>query len=130
MTVLRESLARDPDAAVLHHALGLALVRQKHAAEGLKALRTAAKLAPENPRIAYLYAVALNDTGQAREAVQVLATALKRDPWDRDLLSGLAYFTAQAGNREEALGYAGQLRELDPEDPQHARLAQQLGDAP
>ena len=41
MTVLREGLARYPDAAVLHHALGLALVRQKHAAEGLKALRMA-----------------------------------------------------------------------------------------
>ena len=36
--VLREGLARNPRAAVLHHALGLALVRQKRHAEGLKAL--------------------------------------------------------------------------------------------
>jgi Flp pilus assembly protein TadD len=127
MAVLREGLARDPEAAVLHHALGLALVRQKQAAEGLKALRTAAKLAPDNPRFAYVYAVALNDAGQRKEAVQVLAAARKRDSWDRDLLSGLAYFTAQAGNREQALDYVRQLRELDPEDPRYAGMAEQIG---
>ncbi len=127
--VLREGLARNPEAAALHHALGLALVRLKQATEGLESLRTAAKLAPDNPRYAYVYAVALNDAGQGKEAVNVLAAARKRDPWDRDLLWGLAHFTAQAGNREQALDYVRQLRELDPEDPQVARLAEQIGGA-
>ena len=46
---------------------------------------------------------------------------------NRDLLWGLAHFTAQAGNREQALDYVRQLRELDPEDPQYERMAQQIG---
>ena len=60
----------------------------------------------------------------------MLAAARKRDPYDRDVLSGLAYFTAQAGNRELALGYVKQLRELDPENPQYAQMAKQIEGAP
>jgi predicted CXXCH cytochrome family protein len=126
VATLREGLARNPGAAVLYHALGLAHVRQRQSAEGLKALGTAAKLAPENARFAYVYAVALNDAGQPKAALQVLITALKREPYDRDLLSGLAHFTAQAGQREQALGYVRQLRELDPENPQYAAMANQI----
>ena len=53
-----------------------------------------------------LYAVALNDTGQSEQALKVLEAALKRQPYDRDLLSGLAFYTAQAGRRDVALGYS------------------------
>jgi Flp pilus assembly protein TadD len=130
VAVLREGLARNPRAAVLHHALGLALVRQKQTAESLKSLRASVDLAPESARFAYVYAVALNTAGQTREALAVLNAALKRDQYDPDVLSGLAFFTAQAGNRELALRYVKQLRELDPENPQYAQMAQQIGSAP
>ena len=130
VAVLREGLARNSRAAMLHHALGLALVRQKQSAEGLKALRVASELAPENERFAYVYAVALNDAGRAKEAIQVLAAALKRDPYARDVLSGLAFFTAQAGKRELALGYVRQLRALDPENAQYAQMERQVEGAP
>ena len=70
--------------------------------------------------------MALNGAGQTKEALAVLAAALKREPYDRDLLSGLAFFTAQSGNRERALGYVQQLRELDPENPQYAQMARQI----
>jgi Flp pilus assembly protein TadD len=126
VAVLREGLLRNPRAAALHHALGLALVRQKQPAEGLKSLRTAVQLAPDNARFAYVYAVALNDAGRTREAVQVLASALKREPYDRDLLTGLAHFAAQAGDREQALGYFRQLRGLDPENSQYAQMVKQI----
>jgi tetratricopeptide (TPR) repeat protein len=130
VAVLREGLARNPRGAVLHHALGLSLVRQKQTAESLKSLKTAADLAPQNARFAYVYAVALNGAGQTKEALAVLAGARKRDPYDRDVLSGLAFFTAQSGNREGALAYVKELRALDPDNPEYARMAQQFGSAP
>ncbi len=130
IVTLRDGLARNPRAAVLHHALGLALVRQKQTTEGLKELRTAVQLAPESARFAYVYGVALNDAGQTQEAIRLLATNLKREPYDRDLLSGLAYFTAQAGNREQALVYVNQLRELDPENVEYAQMAKQFENRP
>jgi tetratricopeptide (TPR) repeat protein len=124
---LREGLARNPRAAALHHSLGLVLVRQKRGAEGLAELRTASQLAPDDARFAYVYAVALHDAGQRAEALKTLDAALKRRPHERDLLSGLAFFSGQAGRREQALDYVKRLRELDPENPEYARMAKQLG---
>ena len=128
--VLREGLARNPRAAVLHHALGLSLTRQKRMADSLRALREAAQIAPEDARFAYVYAVALHSAGQSRDALKVLESALRRHPHDRDLLSGLAHFSAQAGYRDAALGYVKQLRELDPENAEYAQLAASIAGRP
>jgi len=123
---LREGLSRNPRSAALNYALGLSLVRQKRKGESLKALATAAQLAPESARFAYVYAVALNDAGQSGEARKVLEAALARNPNDRDLLSGLAYFTAQGGDRARAKGYVKRLRELEPESQEYAQMEKQL----
>ncbi|MBL8527108.1 MAG: tetratricopeptide repeat protein, partial [Burkholderiales bacterium] len=123
--VLRKGVALEPRAAPLHHALGLALVRQKQTAAAVRELGEAAKLAPANARYAYVYAVALHDTGRPQDALRVLREALKRQPYDREVLFVLAQYSA-AGNRESALGYARQLLELDPENPQYARLVASL----
>ena len=124
--VLREGLARNPRAAVLHHVLGLSLVRQKRKSESLRSLKDAANLEPDNARFAYVYAVALNDAGEKKDALKVLDTALTRHPYDRDILSALAHFLAQSGNRELALNHVTQLRELDPESTAYAQMAKQI----
>ena len=61
---LRQALALDPPNAAAHHALGLWLIRQKRLPEALTALAEAARLSGDNPRYGYVYAVALNETGQ------------------------------------------------------------------
>ncbi len=126
VAVLREGIARNPRAATLHHALGLALVRQKQKADSLVALRTATELAPESGRFAYVYATGLDDAGRSAEALKVLNAALRRHPYDRDVLAALAFLSVKAGKRELALRYAQELRELDPENAEYARMAQQI----
>ena len=74
--VLRAGIARVPDAAALHHALGLVLIRQKRVPDALKELTEASRLAPDDARLAYVRAVALNDAGQPREAMAVLESTL------------------------------------------------------
>ena len=128
--VLRAGVAKVPGAAALHHALGLVLVRQKRGADALKELADAARLEPANARFTYVYAVALNDAGQPKQALQVLDAALARQPYDRDVLEALAHFRARAGDREAAQKYVRQLRELDPESTGYAQLAKQLEGAP
>jgi Flp pilus assembly protein TadD len=124
--VLREGIAKAPRAAPLHHALGLVLVREKRSADALRELGEAAKLAPDDARYAYVYAVALNDGGRTRDALQVLTVALKAHPYDRDVLFGLAHYSAAAGQRDVAAAYAKTLVDLDPENPQYAQLAASL----
>jgi predicted CXXCH cytochrome family protein len=62
---LRAGLERVPRDATLHHALGLALVRQGRGEEALRELKLATQLAPGNERFAYVYNVARNELGGA-----------------------------------------------------------------
>ena len=126
LAVLREGLARNPRAATLHHALGLALVRQQQKTDGLAELRAAAELAPESGRFAYVYAMGLDDAGRTADALKVLDAARARHPYDRDVLAALAFLSVKAGRRDVALRHAQALRELDPENAEYARLAQQI----
>jgi len=57
-STLREGLSVAPDAAALHHALGLSLVRQQRSSEALSELRRATELDPTNQRFKYVYDVA------------------------------------------------------------------------
>jgi tetratricopeptide (TPR) repeat protein len=124
---LRETLQRDPRSAPARFALGLSLVRQKRTAEALQELAGAAKLAPDNPRFAYVHAVALNDAGRPAEARRELEALLKRQPYNRDALLALTLFERDAGNGPRALGYARRLAELEPGSPQVQQLLRELG---
>jgi predicted CXXCH cytochrome family protein len=90
--VLREALVRQPSEAAVHHALGLSLVRQRRLMDGVAALGKAHELAPANVRFAYVYAVALLDTGQREAALAVLHAALREHPHDPALKQALASF--------------------------------------
>ena len=87
--VLREGLAMAPSAAVLHHALGLALVRQHRVPGALPELARAVALDADSPRYRYVYAVALHDSGNVNEARRVLHAAAVRFPGDRAIAEAI-----------------------------------------
>lgn len=127
--VLRDGLERNPGVSSLQHALGLSLVRQGRTGEAIALLAAAASGGADNPRFAYVYAVALHDTGKRGEALRVVKDAVARHPYDRELLRALALYARQAGDIAEARRRVALLRELEPEDAEVARLASQLGGA-
>ena len=114
--VLRQGLRAVPSAAALHEALGLAMVRQGHKKEALAEFATAARAAPDNPRHAYVYAVALDGAGRRSEAMRVLKTVLKTRG-DRDALLALASFAQQSGDRTVAESAIRTLASINPDDP-------------
>jgi Flp pilus assembly protein TadD len=120
--VLRTGLAQVGDSAELFHALGLTLVRQGRTPEAIAELARAAELAPEFPRYAYVYGIALDSAGEVERARQVLDDAYRRHPGDRSLLTVLVTMSRDAGNLEVALTYAVALVELNPEDPGSRQL--------
>lgn len=83
--LLEEGLRRTPDSPDLSHTLGLLRVRQGERAAALELLAAAAQAAPDNPRYAYVHAVALADSGRVAEAAAVARAALARTPNDAAL---------------------------------------------
>jgi predicted CXXCH cytochrome family protein len=110
---LRAGLTRSPGNASLHHALGLSLVRQRRNAEALRELAQAVRQAPEEVRYAYVYGVALHDSGRAKQGQAVLEEALTRFPGDHDLLRALVAYAQQRGDAAAAARYAERLRAGD-----------------
>jgi predicted CXXCH cytochrome family protein len=124
--VLRKAIEVSPQDAGLHHALGLTLVRLKRQDEALAELRRAAEIEPDRARYAYVYAVGLNSGGRGEEAMAVLKASLERHPGDRDTLSALIGFARDAGDYAAALGYAERLAKIDPDNPDVARMVEEL----
>ncbi len=123
---LRAALMMSPSLALVRHSLGLSLIRSKRYPEAMEQLKQAAQLDPDNARYAYVYAVALQSTGQAQEAGRVAADALARNPNDPDLLGMQLQRALQSGNADAAAPLADRLSKLRPDDAQLARLAAKL----
>ncbi|MGB6361965.1 MAG: tetratricopeptide repeat protein, partial [Thermoanaerobaculia bacterium] len=90
------------------------------------ALAKAAELQPEEPRYAFVHAVALHDLGQADAAFEVLTAAHRLHPSDRELLWTLAVFSREQGDSVTATEYARKLYELAPQDPRAQQLLREL----
>jgi len=114
-TILREGLKVAPKSAMLHHALGLALVRMKQLGPALAELEQAVILDPTNGRFSYVYAVALHSTGKSDAAIARLKKDLAVHPNDREVLEALASFYSERGESAEAKRYVDQLRTMTPE---------------
>ena len=97
---------------MLHHTLGLALVRLKRTDAALGELERATFLEPGNARFAYVYAVALHSTGKSDLAIAKLKRELVVHPNDRDILGALASYHQARGDGAEAAKYAARLRKL------------------
>ena len=106
--------------------LGLTLVRQGKIPAAVAELSRAAELAPEYPRYAYVYGIALNSVGESDRARIVLDDAYRRHPGDQLLLTALVTMSRDVGDWESALRYAQDLVELIPEDPGARQLLAEI----
>ncbi|MFA6311433.1 MAG: multiheme c-type cytochrome [Sterolibacterium sp.] len=89
---MRQALTHAPRTAMLHHVLGLSLVRQKRMKEALAELRRASILDRDDMRFAYVYAVALHDAGKPAEAIRLLKQSIRRAPGNAMLRQALLSF--------------------------------------
>jgi tetratricopeptide (TPR) repeat protein len=120
--------AGEPQAdASVYHALGLSFVRRSDLPAALGYLEKAARADARIPRYAYVYLVALQNTGRGEEAYQGLMAALETHPHDPDLL-GFALSTAlQRADVSRARELLARLRALLPGTPAYDALARRLG---
>ncbi len=112
--LLAKALSENEHSSALHHALGLAQVRQGERAAGVASLRRAYELAPEAPRYAYVYAVALHSQGRTDEALGLLRDTHKKFENNRDVLFMLINIYRDRKDHEHVRQYADTLLRLEP----------------
>lgn len=103
--LLQKSLSKVRDKAAIQHALGLVFVRQKKLPQAVNYLRLAAESPVSNERYIYVYAIALNSTGKAEEAVDVLEEAYKKFPRSVDIVNALVSINREIGDESKANQY-------------------------
>ena len=114
--ILQKGLENVKENPALLHALGLWYVRRKAPEKALDSLRKAARLAPENARFQYVYAVARSAT-DLPGAIRVLEASLQKHSGDIMTLDALAYYYDALGQSVTAKQYrqrADALRRFVP----------------
>ena len=124
--LLRDGLEMNADEAVLHHALGLMLVRDNQQDAALAELAAAASLQPDESRYVYVYAVALNSQERPADAIALLRDATRRFPTDFDIHWALATMLRDQGRIEEAREIATSLSGIYPQVESVQNLLQSL----
>ena len=84
--LLRQAVAFAPDSGAAHFALALSLVRRKRTDDALVHFAAAVEQADVTPRYYYVYAIALDSTGQTSQAISRLGEALSTWPGQADLM--------------------------------------------
>jgi Flp pilus assembly protein TadD len=124
--VLRDALRLAPEAAGLHHSLGLLLVRRKDLAGALVELQRASELSPDEATAQYTYAVALYSSGRLAGAIDLLDKTWRAHPGDRRVLAALVSYVREQGDAARARDLASRLVALSPGDPAAAALLEEI----
>ena len=128
LELLMEALAKNEQSGTLHHAYGLAQIRNEMRTQGISSLRRAYELAPNTARYAYVYAVGLHSDGRTVEALATLKETHERFENDRDILFMLARIHLKRDEREQAMIYGHKLDRLMPGSSPVQALLQEIGD--
>lgn len=126
--LLLAGLTIDAESAVLHHTLGLLLIRVNEADAAMSALERAAILEPTNARFAYVYAVSLNTFDKSTQAISILRAARQSFSGDIDIGWALVTILRDAGRTDEARQEALLLQEQFPENLDIGRFISSLTD--
>lgn len=108
-SILVRGLEHAADPALIRHALGLSRIRLGETADALRDLEAAHREQPADTRYAYVYAIALHDSGEPKDALRVLRMSLAEAPTDESLLLALIDYCRQQGLHSEASDYARRL---------------------
>jgi predicted CXXCH cytochrome family protein len=103
-TLLNASVIMPKDASI-HYALGLAFFRLKNYQNGLAAIKNSVNLDAENAAYLYLYAVALEQTGQSSQAISELHRFIDNFPENSLNLELLVRYEIKYGQQAHALGH-------------------------
>ncbi|MGB5705442.1 MAG: multiheme c-type cytochrome [Arenicellales bacterium] len=125
--LLKRALEIAPDSGAVNHTYGLHLIRKQDYAEALTYLENAISAEDASPRFAYVYAIALENTGDTASAVEVLKNADSRWPNQYEILLTLVNFLDKAGQTSALYPYLSALSKIAPSSPDVQHFVQKYG---
>ncbi len=108
--LLLQALEVVPDNGSLLHSLGLLETRAGNTDAALDYLGRAAAVESGDTRHRFVYAIALHDLGQPREAIAALEQLLAQAPGNLQILQVLVSYTTEIGDRAKAARYQQMLQ--------------------
>ncbi|MEA3455733.1 MAG: hypothetical protein U9R26_04445, partial [Campylobacterota bacterium] len=106
-----QGLKEVPNAAMLHHALGLWYVRNKESEKAVEELKKAAQLDRDNARMSYVYAISIG-AQNPKKAIKILKEAYHKHTGDIQIVSGLAYYYKMLKDTKESEKYEKRAKAL------------------
>jgi tetratricopeptide (TPR) repeat protein len=124
--LLLTALEMAPENGNALHALGLLETRSGDTQKALDYLRRAAARESQGIRHRFVYAIALHDLGQPREALAALDKLHRQFPREEQVLLAMANYSAELDDRQRARTYVQQLLKLSPQNNNYQQLLQSL----
>jgi protein O-GlcNAc transferase len=114
-SAFRDAIAIDPNSAIAHLRLGLAMQAQSEPG-ALQELDQAAQLAPNDAAIQLAWGKALAISGDDAQAIPVLEHAIILQPGSEDAMNQLAQAYQRAKRVPEAIGLFKKVLAIDPKN--------------
>lgn len=121
LATLTRGIEVAPDSGAIQHSLGLYWIRQGDLKMALGYLEAATNQNDSYVRYDYVYAVALESSGQLEKAIKTLEAANKRWPNQYDLLLSLILYLEKSDRVSESWPYLSNLSAIAPNDPEVKR---------
>lgn len=125
LRIVREELARAPNAFELHNQLGAVFADMGQVAASVEAYRKAVALAPNDTDSNFSLGAGLLSLGREEEGVVHLKRSLTMQPTYPRALIFLGRLALEAGRMEEAYGYLKPLYDSNPDQPMARQLLAQ-----
>jgi tetratricopeptide (TPR) repeat protein len=113
----RKAVAWDPNSAIIHHDLAVALSLLDRSTEAAAELETATRLAPDNAEFFYKLGLARNECGDPARTVAALETAVRLDPRHARAWYNLGLALNSTDRPEDALAALTRAETASPADP-------------
>jgi len=97
---LVKGLNSNPKSALLHYSHGMYLIRQQEKTQAVSAFKQAIKYEPNNLQYAYVYLLALDNSGQTKRAINDLKLVIKQFSYPPQLLDLGLSFSQKIGDNE------------------------------
>ncbi len=123
---LKTAIKQMPKNPLIYQTLAFSYIRTKQTDKALTLLKKSAQLAPKQPRFAYVYSIALDNTGNTPLAINQLIHSHTKNTDDPDTLRLLIQYLLKTRQYPQALQYAKILKRITPQDQNLLNLIRQL----